>query len=138
MASDAVKLKCAIAIDSGNECIGEVIHQMLPAEWQPHITISSCSQWSDVIEMARNALPAVLVIHTNLLLLGPKDGIEGCVAVSPGTRYLLLTAWSDDIIDHLLKAYEPLPVSVLTMPFNRAQLIAVLEGAFGQEEDVLE
>jgi len=126
-------VKCAIAIDSGNECIEEIIRTMLPDGWGPHVTVATYAQWADVIEMARNALPALLVIHTNLLFLGPEDGIAGCVAVSPNTRYLFLTAWSEENIDYLLKVFEPLHVSLgaLRMPFDRAQLIAALEGACG-------
>jgi len=131
MVVDAIKVKCAIAIDSSNPCIGEIIREMLPAEWQPHVTVSSYSQWTDVIEMVRNALPALLVIHTNLFLLSPKDGIEHCAAVSSNTRYLFLTAWSEEHIDDLLKFCEPFHASVLRMPFNRAQLIAALAGAYG-------
>jgi hypothetical protein len=123
-------VKCAIAIDSGNECIAEHIHRILPGEWRPHVTVSTYAQGTDVIEMVRNDLPDLLVIITNLLLRSP-DVIEGCVAVSPNTRYLFLTGWSEEEIDHLLKSCEPLPVSVLTMPFSRAQLIAALGDALG-------
>jgi len=130
MVSNTITVKCAIAIDSANECIGEIIIPLLPAEWRPHVTFSTYTHWTDVIEMVRRTLPALLVINTNLLMLSP-DGIERCVAVSPKTRYLFLTAWSEEDIDHVLKFYEHLPVSVLRMHFDRAQLIAALEGAFG-------
>lgn len=82
MASGAVKVKCAIAFDSGNECIAEYVRTALPSEWRPHVTVSTYSQGTDVIEMVRNVLPDMLAIITNLLLLSP-DVIEGCVAISP-------------------------------------------------------
>ncbi|HET6175342.1 MAG TPA: hypothetical protein VFE61_00315, partial [Candidatus Sulfotelmatobacter sp.] len=85
-------MKCAIAIDSNNEDFAEIVRTLFPSEWQPHVTVSTYSKWTDVIEMVRVTLPALLVIHTNLFLLSP-DGIEGCVAISPNTRYLFLTAW---------------------------------------------
>jgi hypothetical protein len=131
MASGEVKVKCAIAIDSGNECIGEIICVMLPGKWRPRVTVSTYPQWTDVIEMVRKALPDLLVIHTNLLLLSPKDGIESCEAVSPNARYLFLTAWRGEHLDHLLKFCEPFHGTVLTMPFERPELIAALEGACG-------
>lgn len=83
--------------------------------------------------MVRKALPALLVIHTNLFAYGPA-GLAGLVAVSPNTRYVLLTAsWSEKRIADLLKSCEPSNVSleVLMMPFNRVQLIAALEPACG-------
>lgn len=130
----ASKVKCAIAIaiaiDSGNEALGEIILGLLPSEWQPHATFSAYAQWNDVIEMVRNTLPALLVINTNLLMLSP-DGIDRCVAVSPNTRYLFITAWSEEGIETLLTSYETFPVSVLRLHFDRAQLIAAVEGAFG-------
>jgi hypothetical protein len=129
MASVAVKVKCAIAIDSGNECLGEIILALLPVEWRPYVTFSTYDQWTDVIEMVRNAQPALLVVHTNLLMLSP-DGIERCIAVSPNSRYLFFTAWAEEDIDHVLKAYESFPVSALRMPFDRAQLVAALKNAF--------
>jgi hypothetical protein len=122
-------VKCAIAFDSGSEPLGEIVRIMLPDEWQPHVFISTYARWADIIEMVRNASPALLAIHTNLLLMGPEDGIEGCAAVSPETQYLFLTGWSEENIEDLLKSYPSLHVSVLRMPFERAQLITALEGA---------
>jgi hypothetical protein len=106
---------------------------MLPDEWRPHVTVATYAQLVDVIEMVRETLPALLVVHTNLLLSDPKHGIAGCVAVSPNTRYLVLTAWSEEHTDNLLKFYEPLHISLATlrMPFDRPQLIAALEAASG-------
>ena len=131
MASGKVKVKCAIAIDSGNECFGELICRMLPDEWRPHVTVSAYSQWTDVIEMVRNALPALLVIHANLLLVKPENGMKDCAVISPNTRYMWLTAWPEKETTPLLKFYEPLHISVLRMPFERSELIAALEGAHG-------
>jgi hypothetical protein len=139
MASGLVKMKCVIAIDSGNECIQEIVYAMLPAEWHSDVTVATYAQLTDVIEMVRNVLPAVLVIHTNLLLLDPEVGIAGCAAVSPDTRYLVLTAWSEEQIDNLLRFYELPHISLgaLRMPFDKAQLIAALEAACGfrRQED---
>ena len=132
MESGEIQVKCAIAIDSGNECMGEIILALLPAEWRSQVIVSVFDHWANVVELVRNAQPTLLFIHTNLLLLSP-DGIEGCAAVSPKTRYLFLTAWSEEGIDHLLKCYEPFPVSVLRMPFNREQLIAALTTAASHE-----
>ena len=119
-------MKCVIAIDSGLEGIEEILRLMLPDEWRPHVTFTE-AQSTDLLELVRNALPALLVIHTNLFHYDP-EWLAGCVAVSPNTRYLVLTSWSEERIDNLLKLCEPLHVSleVLRMPFNRAQFIAAL------------
>jgi hypothetical protein len=128
---NGAQVKCAIAIDSGNECIEEIVRAMLPDDWRPHVTVATYAQWTEVIEMVRDTLPDLLVIHTNLLLLGPEDGIAGCVALSPNMRYLFLTGWSEEHIETLLKLCEPLhvPLGVLRMPFDRPQLIAALKSA---------
>lgn len=131
--SGSMKVNCAIAIDSLNEPIEGIVRWMIPDEWRPHVTVAQYAQCTDVIEMVRNALPDLLVIHTNLLLQGPGDGIAGCIAVSPNTRYLLLTAWSDELVDNFLKSYEPLHISLgtLRMPFERERFIATLRAACG-------
>ena len=131
--SGSMKVKCAVAMDSDNEAIEEIVRAMIPDEWRPHVNVAPYAQVTGVIEMVRNALPALLVIHTNLLLLGPEDGIVGCAAVSPKTRCILLTAWSEEQVDNFRKFYEPLHISLgtLRMPFERAQLIATLEAACG-------
>jgi hypothetical protein len=130
--SGSVKVKCVIALDSGIDGIEEIVRLMLPDEWRPHVTFARDAQSTDLIELVRNALPALLVIHTNLFHYDP-EWLAGCVAVSPNTRYLVLTSWSEERIDNLLKLCEPLHVSleVLRTPFNRAQLIAALEPACG-------
>ena len=129
--SGSVKVKCVIALDSGIDGIEEIVRLMLPDEWRPHVTFTE-AQSTDLLELVRNALPALLVIHTNLFVFDP-EWMAGCVAVSPNTRYLVLTSCSEERIDNLLKLCEPLHVSleVLRPPFNRAQLIAALEPACG-------
>ena len=129
--SGSVKVKCVIALDSGIDGIEEIVRLMLPDEWRPHVTFTE-AQSTDLLELVRNALPALLVIHTNLFVFDP-EWMAGCVAVSPNTRYLVLTSCSEERIDNLLKLCEPLHVSleVLRTPFNRAQLIAALEPACG-------
>ena len=75
--SDAMKVKCAIAIDWHNEPIEEIVRRMIPDEWRPQVTVAQYADCSDVIAMVRSALPDLLVIHSNLLILGPEDGIAG-------------------------------------------------------------
>jgi hypothetical protein len=125
-------VKCAIALDSGDECIAEIVRAMLPDDWRPYVTLATYAQWTEVVEMVRGTLPALLVIHTNLLLR-QNDRILDCVAVSPNTRYLILNCWPQEYIEALLKFYKPLhiPLEVLRMPFDRPQLIAALESAGG-------
>jgi len=130
--SGSVKVKCVIALDSGIDCIEEIVRLMLPDQWRPRVTFARDAQSTYLIELVRNALPALLVIHTNLFAFDP-EWMAGCVAVSPNTRYLVLSSWSEERIDNLLKLCAPLHVSleVLRTPFNRAQLIAALEPACG-------
>jgi hypothetical protein len=136
-APNSAKVQCAIAIDSGNECIGEILTSFFPSEWQQLITVAAYARFTDVIRMVRDMLPALLVIHSNLILMSVGESfgesIAACVAVSPGTRYVLLTGWGPDTIEEVQKAYAPLGISMdaLSMPFNRAELIASLSSAAG-------
>jgi len=115
------------------ECVGEIVHSMLTDEWRAHVTVASYKGLTDVIRMVRDALPAVLILHANLLLTAPEGALAGCVAVSPQTRYLVMIAWPEEGIKNLHKFYEPLHLMMQTleMPFNRTQLIAILESAGG-------
>jgi len=124
----AAKVECAIAIDAGNECIEEIVGRMLPDQWRPHVTVATYKGIVDVIRMMQNTRPSQLALITNLLISAP-EGIAGCIAVSPNTRYLLITGWSEEHIDHIKRFYEPVHISMetLRMPFDRAQLIAALE-----------
>jgi len=127
------KVKLAVVVDSGNECIGEIVYSMLTDEWRANVTVASYKRLTDVIRMVRDALPAVLVLHANLLLTAPEGGLAGCVAVSPTTRYIIMTAWPEEGIKNLHKFYEPLHIMMQTleMPFDRTQLIPILESAGG-------
>jgi hypothetical protein len=127
------KVQCAIAIDEGNECIAEIVSACLLAESQQHTTVATYGRFADVIRMVRDTLPALLVIHTNLLVQAVGEAIAACVAASPSTRYLLIIAWNQESIDRVLKGYAPLHISigVLNMPFDREQLIAALGSAGG-------
>jgi hypothetical protein len=130
--SGSVKVKCIVALDWGIDAIEDILRLMLPDEWRPHVTFARDAIKNDLIELVRNALPALLIVHTNLFHYDP-EWLAGCLAVSPNTRYLVLTSWPEDQIDDLLKLCEPHHVSleVLRTPFNRAQFIAALEPAFG-------
>ncbi len=63
------KGQCAIAIDAGNECLADIFTHFLPAEWQQRMTVATYDRFTDVIRMVRDTLPALLVIHSNLILL---------------------------------------------------------------------
>ena len=118
------KVHCAIALDSGNECLLDTINAMLPGELQSTARIVT-DRFTDVIRIVRDCLPILLFIHSNLLLLEGLEGFTGCVAANPSTRYVIMTAWPDDAIEQFLEFYEPLQVSVgiLKLPFERKELI---------------
>ena len=117
------KVHCAIAVDSKNDCFVDIISSMLPRESQPSASIAT-DRFTDVIRIVRDHRPAVLFIHSNLVLSDVLV-IVGCVAASPSTRCVVMTAWSDDVIDQLREFYESLQISVgiLKLPFERKELI---------------
>jgi hypothetical protein len=116
-------------MDSGNECMEEVFRMMLPDQWRTQVVAATYDNASAVIAMVRDVLPYLLVIHSNFLNMDPKGLMANCAAASPGTRYLLMTAWSDKIIDETWEALAPLNISmeILRMPFERAEFIATLK-----------
>jgi hypothetical protein len=81
--------------------------------------------------MVRDYRPAVLFIHSNLVL-SEKLVIAGCVAANASTRCVIMTAWSDDAIDQLREFYESLQISVgiLKLPFERKELIDAVDLRF--------
>jgi hypothetical protein len=122
-------MKCVIVIDSSNECLVDPIRAWLPEEWRPQVTVATYDHVPAIIAMVRDLLPDLLVIHSNFLLVEPRGVIEGCAAVSPGTRFLLMTGWAGDLIDLTSKEYASLniPVGILNMPFDKEELIAALD-----------
>jgi hypothetical protein len=124
----SANLKCAFAIDSNNDAIVDIVGHMLPTEWRPFITVAGYDRFSDVIRMVRDARPALLVIHSNLLLLSVRNAIAGCVAVSPNTRYLIMTTWSAESVEQFTREYQALHISLgtLSTPFSRDELLATL------------
>jgi len=124
-------VKCAVAIDLGSEVIAEIMQAWLPDEWRPHVAAVGHNRFGDVVGMVRDVQPALLIIHSNLLIAAPEGAIAACAAVSPSTRYLIMTAWQQEHIEALHKSYEALHIAIQTlrMPFNREQLNAAVKAA---------
>ena len=126
--------KCFIAMDFGAEPLLDIFTRFLPTEWREHFaTVSFFDGFASVIRMVRDTLPALLVIQSNLLNYDGVDLIATCVAVSPGTRYLLLTSWPPEAIQQLHKHYAPLWISmgILNIPCTAEEFIAALSVAAG-------
>ena len=125
-------MKCAVAIDSCNECLVETLASMVPLVRRSDVTVAAYTDLFEVIQMVKDTLPALLVVHTNLVMLGPEDWIATCTSANPNMRYTFLTAWVQEHIDILYKTYEPYRVSMSTliMPFEREQFVAALEAGF--------
>ncbi len=131
--SISTKTKCAIAIDTGNEAVAEIISEMLPAGWRQCITVGTYGRVRDVIRMVQGIHPAMLIVHGNFLALGVADVIVGCAAVSPGTKCVFMHAWHPELLEQVRTAYVPLRVSIgsLTMPFSREEFVAALAAQAG-------
>jgi hypothetical protein len=120
-------MKCVIAIDSSNECLEDPLRAWLPEEWRPQVTVATHDHVPAIIAMVRDQLPNLLIIHSNFLIMESR-AVECCSAVSRGTRFVLMTGWAGEILDLTIKEYASLniPLGILNMPFDRAELIAVL------------
>src|SRR5438477_12937461 len=57
--------------------------------------IRACDHFSDVVALVQDRLPALLIIHSNLLIEISIEAICFLVAISPSTRYLVITGWSE-------------------------------------------
>ena len=125
------RVKCAIALESFSEALGEILGAMVPVSWRPSTTVAAYNDLSEVIRMVEDRLPVLLVIHTNLLFFGPEDWIASCSAANPNMRFLFVTGWVQEQIDYLLKMNEPfhMPMTALGLPFEREQFAAALEAA---------
>lgn len=125
------KVQCAVAIDSGNECLLEIFSYMLRAAGRKDTTVAVYEDMLAVMRMVRDDAPALLILHSNFLVIGHLQGMAGLVAVSPGTRYLIVTGWDEEVIESMRKRLAPLqvPISVLSMPFEVHQFAAALDSA---------
>lgn len=128
----SAQVQCLIAVDG--ECFPEIFNSLLPSEWKPHIAVANYDlRFTDVIRVVRDTLPALLFIHSNLIQHG-WDAFAAYVAVSPGTRYIIMNSnWGPETIEEFRKTYAPLQISmgILNMPFTREELIASLHSALG-------
>jgi hypothetical protein len=122
----------AIVMDTGVEPLLEILLKWLPLEWQLKTTCRLCDRLSDVVKFMQEAPPALLVIHSNLFIPVGEEAISALVAVSPGTRYLVITG-HQPFVAPFQQVAGCLPVSVHTIiaPFSRDQFTAALSGLSG-------
>jgi hypothetical protein len=122
IAQNKDKVYCAIAIDSGNDCLVEAFRVIFATQVQPDsLLVAAFDDLIGVVRMVRNTMPELLIIHSNLLLMGPGlEAIAGCAAVSPTTRYLIATGWDNAAISELSDTLAPFKISVdvLRMPLS--------------------
>jgi hypothetical protein len=127
LAPDSSEHRYVVAIDTGNECLLELFGAFLPPELVSHTTLAAYRRLPDVIRMLQEQKPAVLAIHSNLLIPLGEIGIAACVAASPGTRYLIIkfTAWSVEEF-HKLSEQIQSRIDVCLMPCKREEFAAAM------------
>lgn len=124
----SLKAYCLVAIHGSDECLADIVGLIVPAELRQYVMVAICRNFTDVIRIVRHILPSVLVINSNLLILAVNKAISACVAVSPNTRYVLMTGWSPENVAEFHKVYAPLQISMatLSMPFNREEFLGIV------------
>jgi hypothetical protein len=123
----SAEMRFAIVVDSGLEPLLEFLPKMLPLEWQSKTTCRLCKRLSDVVKFVREMPPALLVIHSNLFIGAGPESISALAAVSPGTRYLVITGWEPFVADFKrIAEYLPSPLHIIEAPFSRDQFLATL------------
>jgi hypothetical protein len=121
------EMRLAVVVDSGLEPLLEFLPKWLPLEWQPKTTCRLCKGISDVVTLLREESPTSLVIHSNLFIVAGPESISVLAAVSPGTRYLVITGW-EPYIAAFQKVAEclPAPLHIIEAPFSCDQFVAAL------------
>jgi hypothetical protein len=122
--------QCAIVVDSAVECLLEIFHAWLPLESWTKTTLRLCEHLSDVVELLQESPASLLVIHSNLFVFPGAEAISALVAVSPGTRYLVMTSWPG-FIDEFSSLSRRLhvPIDTLQPPFSREEFVVALRAA---------
>jgi hypothetical protein len=129
------KLVCALVTDSG-DAVMEILATFVPQHLQSRTITRPYDRLSDAVNLFRESPPALLVIHSNLILTSSGiEEISALVAVSPGTRYLVVTGWTD--IDIFRKVSDDLRVriDVMQMPCSRGDFAAAVEAALPAGSD---
>lgn len=120
-------LQFAIVMDSGLEPLLEVLPKLLPLKWQLKTTCRLCSRLSDVVKFVRESPPALLVIHSNLFIMAGPESISAIAAVSPKTRYLVITGWEPFVPLFQRVAKQLLvPLHIMLAPFSPDQFVVAL------------
>lgn len=120
--------QCLIVFDSGVEAVGEILQKLLPLDLQPKSAFHVCERLSDVVKLLRETRPTVLITHSNFFVFTTVQAISALVAVSPGTRHLVVTSWPQTAVDEFRNISRLLhvPIDVLSAPFSREELAAAL------------
>jgi hypothetical protein len=119
--------QCAIAVDCGLDCLLEFLPKLVPPNWQSKTTTRLCNRLSDVVKLLRESSPAVLVITSNLFLDTGAEGISALVAVSPGTRYLVMNGVESFIADfQQVSECVLVRIHTIMMPFSGDEFRAAL------------
>ena len=128
-----------IAVD--DDIFVEIFSSFVPSKWKPLVTVANYDlQFTDVIRVVQDTLPALLCIHSNLVRCA-WEVFAAFVAVSPATRYLILNSnLTLEDIEEFRRTYGPLQISVglLNLPFTREEFIANLQSASGGALPMLE
>jgi hypothetical protein len=120
------RILCAVVVDPGAGPVMEIANALLPPELRSGSEIRACDHFSDVVVFMQQTLPALLIIHSNLLIEISIEAIGLLVAISPATRYLVITGWSEiDFFRTIAKALR-IQIHVLQTPFQPDEFVAAV------------
>jgi hypothetical protein len=122
------EVQCAIVLDSGSDCLVPMFKAWLPPELQETAIARVCDHLSSVAKILRESAPALLITHSNLFVGSGEEAISALVAVSPGTRYLVVTAvlkFTENF--RSLSDILGVPIDVLEAPFPREQFVTAVQ-----------
>jgi hypothetical protein len=63
--ADSPELRCAVTVDTGDDCLLEVFASCLTPEWRSRTTFAVYSRLSAVVRMLQEAAPTVVVGRLN-------------------------------------------------------------------------
>jgi hypothetical protein len=127
------RIACAIVADPGAGPVMEIASALLPPELQSGSEIHTCDHFSDVIVLMQETLPALLILHTNLLNEISIEAICLLVAISPASRYFVITGWPEINCFRPIANALRIQISVLQTPFQRDQFAAAVRAIVSQE-----
>jgi hypothetical protein len=128
------RIACAVVVDPCAGPLLEMVSNSLPPDLRSGSEVRAYDHFSDVVALMQETLPALLILHSNLLIEITIEAICLLVAISPATRYLVITGWSEIDFFRTIADVLRIHIGVLQTPFQRDEFLAAVRATAASHE----